>query len=134
MKMIVKKQFNIIPELTAQMRSRARGAVRKTVFDIERLVKESMQGTKSGRIYARGTKSHQASASGEAPAIDYGVLVNSLQTEFPSDLTGVLFTNTEYAAALEFGSRRMAERPFMRPAAEEMWPNFLAAMMQIGRG
>ena len=75
---------------------------------------------KSGRIYKRRTVSHQASAPGEAPASDKGILAQSGRTE-PADngFTGVVKFSTLYAAALEFGTNRIEPRPYARPALQE---------------
>jgi len=80
--------------------------------------KNSMAEEKTGRSYKRGDKEHVASAPGEAPAIDMGFLVNSIATEQNEDGTGaVTYTTAEYAVPLEFGSVKMASRPFFTPAA-----------------
>lgn len=84
---------------------------------LEGAVKVSMQNSHGGRTYARGQKSHVASAPGQPPAIDYGVLINSIQSK--EDKGGAMvFTNAEAAVPLEFGTARMQARPFMRPGAE----------------
>ena len=126
--------YNRLPQLSGEIRRRASAVVRKTVQVIRAEVVESMQGPKSGREYARSGKFHQASAPGQAPAIDYGVLVNSIKTEMVSDVTGIVFTNVEYALPLEFGSARMAARPFMGPAAETQRRPFMLGMEAAIRG
>jgi len=123
--------FNRIPELTAQMLVNADQAVRMTTLELEVEVKESMNEPKSGRSYRRGNNYHQASAPGQSPAIDYGVLANSIQHEFPKALQGVVYTDVFYGPILEFGSIKMAERPFMRPGAQAVWPRFLQAMTEV---
>lgn len=85
---------------------------------LEGAVKRSFQGAKHGRVYSRGQKSHTASAPGETPAIDYGALLNSISSaQEGSD--AIVFTNQEHGPMLEFGTSKMAARPFMRPAADE---------------
>jgi hypothetical protein len=71
--------------------------------------------SKSGRIYKRGNKTHQASARGEAPAIDTGFLANSIQTEFPNRTTGIVTVGAEYGRVLE----EILDRPFVRPAIDK---------------
>lgn len=72
---------------------------------------------KTGRIYRRGRRRHQASAPGEAPASDTGTLVGRIRTSYDSDnLVGTITASTAYAAPLEYGTARMAARPFLRPA------------------
>jgi len=124
----VRVVFNNFPQLTGQMRYRASQVVRKTAFDIQGNAQASMSGHKSGQVYERYGRAHQASAPGEAPAIDTGYLQNSIAVEMLSDLQAIVFTNALYAEYLEFGTARMAPRPYMVPAAERAWPGFLAAM------
>lgn len=88
-------------------------------FVLEGFIKQSMQEGHHGRIYRRGGKVHQASAPGETPAIDYGFLVNSIEASLLDSNTAQVTTNSEAAPALEFGTGRMAARPFMRPAIDE---------------
>lgn len=125
---------NRLPELRGQLRVRASQAVRKAAFDVEARAKASMSGPKRGRIYPRpGGKVHRASAPGEAPAIDTGALVNSIQMAMEGDLTAVVGTAVEYAPYLEFGTRRMAPRPYLGPAAEAVRPSFESAMKELLR-
>ena len=66
-------------------------------------------------------KNHVASAPGEAPNNDTGNLADD--ANIVSARTGLLeaevSSNAEYSAALEFGTSRMAARPFMQPAADK---------------
>ena len=89
---------------------------------VEKEAKQSiLAGDKSGRMYHRGTVTHRASAPGEAPASDTGRLVNSVNTE----VTGLEATVSagsgavKYAAMLEFGTVKIAARPFLFPALEK---------------
>lgn len=85
----------------------------------EKVAKESMMKPKTGRLYKvnRTGKLHRASAPGQAPAIDTGNLVNSIHSEQVNRSEARTFTNVEYAPMLEFGTAKMAPRPFMTPAA-----------------
>jgi HK97 gp10 family phage protein len=114
---------------------RLSGVVRKNALKVERNAKKSIQtGTKSGRTYKRGTRTHQASAPGEAPATDTANLVNSVQTQMnPGALEATITVGAEYAADLEYGTRTMDARPFMTPAAEKVRPDFLADCEQVLR-
>jgi HK97 gp10 family phage protein len=83
-----------------------------------------LSGDKHGRVYKRGkTVSHRASAPGEAPASDAGRLVNSVNAEAVSnELAAEVHAGggvVNYARALEFGTAKMAARPFFQPAAEK---------------
>src|SRR5262249_11828046 len=96
-----------IPKLTGGLRRRAGELATKTSFEIQGRIRVSMSGPKRGRIYKRGRKTHQASAPGEAPAIDFGGLVNSISVASESELQQVVGTNQEQAALLEFGGARI---------------------------
>lgn len=61
------------------------------------------------------------SAPGEAPAVDTGRLRASITHRIEHDggeSVAYVGTNVEYAPHLEFGTKRMAPRPFMVPAIE----------------
>jgi hypothetical protein len=76
---------------------------------------------KTGRKYKRQGGTHQASAPGEAPAIDTGFLQNSIVPDTSNPLKGILTIGAEYAALLEEGSPggRLLPRPFVRPAIRD---------------
>src|SRR5690625_5787648 len=64
-------------------------------------------------------KTHTASAPGDAPNIDTGRLINSLNVTRSGSTSAEVLANVEYAAYLELGTRNMAARPFMTPAVEQ---------------
>jgi HK97 gp10 family phage protein len=86
---------------------------------VERYVKENLSGSRTGAIYRYGNVEHQASAPGEAPAVETGNLKNSVRVLEANAERAVLGATAEYAAYLEFGTRHMAPRPYMRPAVDE---------------
>lgn len=61
-------------------------------------------------------KNHVPSKPGEPPNQDTGVLANNIETVQKQPLVVEVSSNAPYSAALEFGTSRMAARPFMRPA------------------
>lgn len=81
-----------------------------------------LRGPKTGRIYRRGKKVvHQASAPGEAPASDTGSLVARILGEAGTDdLSSRIAGRAAYAIHLEYGTKKMAARPFLRPAGESV--------------
>lgn len=95
---------------------------------IETAAKVSMAtGRHSGVVYG----GHQASAAGETPAVDTGVLINSINTwvedESSDSVTMGIGSGIVYAARLEFGfmetdslgrKYNMQPRPYMRPAVD----------------
>lgn len=124
--------FNNLPGYSVKAKSGISAVVGKAMFDVERVAKESMQGQKSGVIYHRpGGAQHQASKDGEAPAIDTGVLVNSIMTLIESPLVAYVYTNTQYAPHLEFGTAFIGARKFFKPAADQLRPAFIAACKQV---
>lgn len=93
----------------------------------------SMGEPKTGRIYTTPEgKEHQASAPGESPAIDTGLLA-TIQTEADGPNAWATYTTAEYAAALEYGAptQGILPRPFFTPAAERERPRFLRALGQL---
>jgi HK97 gp10 family phage protein len=76
---------------------------------------------RTGKKYKRGSKIHIASIPGKPPAIDTGRLVNSINyivDVYTKGYAAEVFASTKYAADLEFGTTKMAARPFMQPALE----------------
>lgn len=59
---------------------------------------------------------------GEAPGVDTSALKNSIVAE-PRSGGWVLHDGVEYGVHLEFGTSRMAARPFMLPAVERVINN-----------
>lgn len=135
-----------IPQLTGTLKARASQVVHNTAFSVELHIKASMVEPKSGRAYKRGKapgvgkrgkrlkdrrKTHIASAPGQAPAVDEGALRASLNTEMTGETSAVVGTNMEYAEALEFGTHKMAPRPFFAPAFEKAKPEFEAGLKEL---
>lgn len=73
-----------------------------------------------GRLGVWGSRPpHQASAPGEPPASDYGLLLNSLHHVVGFDGEGPytdIGSDLRYSVYLELGTRYMEPRPFLRPA------------------
>lgn len=63
-------------------------------------------------------KGHVASLPGEPPNQNWGTLGGHIETVQVEDLKVTVSSNAPYAAALEYGTSKMAERPYMRPAVE----------------
>jgi phage gpG-like protein len=105
--------------LAGDVRGEIDKAVMKLALEMEADIKSRMAEGKSGAIYRRGSGTHQASAPGEAPAIDTGAYVNSIQTKKTDDGAEV-GTNMEYGPFLELGTSRIAKRPHFTPAAERI--------------
>lgn len=97
-------------------------AVQQATFLIHATAVESIQDNSSGtpqKRYARSGKSRWVLASkpGEPPNTDTGRLVQSIKFDFKKGgLVGRVGTNLKYGAALEFGTRDMAARPWLSAA------------------
>jgi hypothetical protein len=111
--------FNHLNQIGAEMRGALSRELDEAILAIATEAKLSMRESKSGRVYGK----HQASAPGEAPAIDTSALVNSIDVAAPGEFVRVVGTNQEQGAALEFGRAdgHFSERPFLRPAAKKMF-------------
>lgn len=99
--------------------------IKDTARDIKDEIHYLMQLPKTGRIYSRKIGLHQASAPGEAPAIEEGTLFDSVQVVTETKLKSSVVADTPYTFALEFGKRFkkgrvLLPRPFMRPAVFEV--------------
>jgi HK97 gp10 family phage protein len=63
-------------------------------------------------------KNHVPSAPGSAPNQDTGRLADNIEVTQVGNLRVLIASTAPYSAALEYGTSKMAERPFMRPAAD----------------
>lgn len=61
-------------------------------------------------------KNHFASLPGQPPNADTGVLDRSIETVVVDRLQVEVSVNAPYAAALEYGTSKMAPRPYAAPA------------------
>jgi len=67
-------------------------------------------------------KNHVPSAPGQPPNQDTGVLGGNIETTRAGKLRVRVTSKAGYSSALEFGTSKMAARPFMRPARDKMRP------------
>lgn len=112
----------------ARLEKKAAQRVAALALELHAEIRENLSQKGSGRTYG----SHQASAPGEPPAPDLGVLRNSVQAVMVHPLLWTVGVAGEIvhpesgskmkviAPALEFGSRRLAPRPFIRPALDAL--------------
>jgi HK97 gp10 family phage protein len=97
-------------------------------------VNSIQQGSKDGKIYQKyiPRRTHQASADGQPPATDTGFLVQNINLKIDIDKLGAsVESNANYSAFLEFGTRKMAARPFMQPALEENRPKIRRKLSEL---
>lgn len=102
-----------------------------TALEIHARSQMSMYGPKHGRIYVRRGRIHQASAPGEAPAVDTGHLVTSVITRRVALADYETSYGAKYAAMLEYGTRRILPRPFVRPAINAVARKFFEAIRNV---
>lgn len=103
--------------LIADAPQKAGQIVRAIALDAERDVKQSMGASPS--------------AAGDPPGVDTGALRASIHVERRTAFTQAVVTGTDYAHFLEFGTTRMAARPYMGPMAmrlqlgiDDYWQGF----------
>lgn len=98
-------------------------AVKATALEVITDVKKRIQrGPKTGRTYTRGNITHTASAPGQAPATDTGVLASSVYFTQSAKYEATIGSRLAYAAYLEFGTTRIKPRPSWTPAVEAATP------------
>lgn len=83
-------------------------------------------------------KGHVASAPGQPPNADTHVLDRSIETNQVAPLRVEVSANAPWAVPLERGTSKMAERPFMGPAAQrkraEVTAMVRGAIDKVARG
>ena len=83
----------------------------------------SVPPARSGRIYRRkGGKTHQASAPGEAPAVDTGDLLQSVASTVGregSAIVGRVGASSRHAIETELGTEKMKPRPHTSRLSDE---------------
>jgi len=122
----IKVELQGLQQLIAKMEALGDDAnmvILKTITDLtvttQSLAKKGIQrGPKSGKTYRRGNVVHQASAPGQYPATDTGRLASSVMVNLPTpaSMIGEVGTNVIYGPMLEFGTSRMAARPWLLPS------------------
>lgn len=109
----------------------------RAAFSVENEAKALLLRPGSGRIYEPGSHyyrkggklyhwvrtlpAHQASAPGEPPSSDTGLLLNTLEHVMDEDAGGVFYrvgSREKVAEYLEQGTRLMEPRPFLRRALD----------------
>lgn len=93
----------------------------RRAIEVETAAKRLLSQHGSGRVYRRRNRVHQASAPGQPPAPDTGLLRASVTHQDGSDAAGLyqdIGSALAYALYLELGTRHIAPRPWLRPALE----------------
>ncbi len=105
-----------LPHLRQAMLVAGERRVAHRALSLENRVREQLSSPGTGREYKRGSVVHRASAPGASPAADLGELRRRTNAVQISRFHWRVGTNLEYAIVLEYGSRTIEPRPFMRPA------------------
>jgi HK97 gp10 family phage protein len=123
--------------LSGDLREEAGKAVLATAVEMRAdIVKSIQRGPASGITYEKykPRRTHTASAPGQPPMSDTARLANSITFDRLGDLTASVGSELNYAPWLEYGTSRMAARPFFRPAVERMRPKYIGKLEDlIGR-
>lgn len=104
------------------------GVVGAVLFEGADMIKAEAQNSIT-RGAVRG-KNHVPSLPGEPPKADTGVLMRNIEAARTGRLEAEVRSNATYAAPLEFGTSKMAARPYMRPARDKMLPKVRARMTE----
>ena len=99
-----------------------RERIKDAVNEIRNVAIETLSGSRSGRQYkVPGTqKIYTASSPGQPPAVATGRLRQSVSTEITEGgKVGAVGTNIDYGRMLEFGTKDIAARPWLRISFEK---------------
>lgn len=122
---------------SADVQKGSERAVRMTGLWLQGDIVRSLETPGMGKMYG----SHRASAPGQPPARMTGALANSVGFKYNGLVgrlmaggpSGTVYSSSEYAPHLEYGTVHMAPRPFMRPAARRAKAILEAAMRDVVR-
>lgn len=90
--------------------------VDRDMFGIAEIVAvEAQISITAGSVSGKG---HVPSSPGEPPQNDTGVLAGNIEVRRPAPLHAQIVSSAPYSRHLEFGTSRMAARPFLEPAAQ----------------
>ncbi len=111
-----------IGEVSKAIKETASQRMLEAVQTVRNETVEMLSGMRSGRIYkVPGTnRTYTASSPGEPPAVATGALKESIKwaTE-DNGMTGLVGTGLKYGPMLEFGTKNMAPRPWLRRSFEK---------------
>lgn len=85
---------------------------------------------KAALYVAKAAHDIEAHAKDRAP-VDTGFLKNSIAARQEAPLAWVVEVGADYGIYQEFGTRRMAARPYLIPAVEQVRPSYIAAMAKL---
>jgi HK97 gp10 family phage protein len=106
--------------LPNQVAQPVRNAIATAALTVQTEAQNSVRQPGRGRVYKRGSRTHQASAPGDPPASDTGRLLGSIETTLlDNGFAAEVGTGVAYGRHLEFGTSKIAPRPWLFPALEK---------------
>ncbi len=113
-----------VPEVMRKIDSASKDRMHEAVNEVRNKTLEKLSGSRSGRTYyVPGTKrTYTASAPGQAPAQATGELRQSIAGEVTKEgkqYVGRVGTDTIQGKMMEFGTRHVTPRPWLRKSFEE---------------
>ena len=105
-----------LDNLRAQAQALADGRAGLKAQELRTQIIQNLSQPGRGRTYVRIRSTHTASAPGDSPAVDSGRLRQSIAVVKVGAGVYRVGTNVVYAPGLEFGTRKVSARPFLRPA------------------
>lgn len=134
-KWLVTVETSRMQRYSAKVDKGSQKAVRATAAWLRDEIGKSLEHPGTGRWYGK----HRASAPGRPPARKYGGLARSINWRYNGVIgrlmaggpSAIVYSSSEYAPHLEYGTVHMAPRPFMRPAARKAKRVLEAAMRDV---
>src|SRR5690625_699766 len=122
-----------LSELSSKFEQEAGRLVNRTAQNVRTNAINLIRTPSMGDTYEKYNprRTHTASKAGDAPNIDTGRLINSLNVTRSGSTSAEVLANVEYAAWLELGTRNMAARPFMTPAVEQERPKYERGLREL---
>lgn len=112
-------------------------ALRGLTLLIKQDIKSELTRMKSGPVVTRHRPTRQVKVSRpyEPPAKDLGMLVNSVDVDVdPIQFNMTLSASAPHAKPLEYGTRHMLPRPFLRPALTRWRERIIVAIQTAIKG
>ena len=87
----------------------------------------------SSQVIRNNTERLKASAKAKAP-VDTGFLKNHITSSYPNRLEGHVKSEAAYSGYQEYGTRFQTGTPHIRPALQEIEPQFKQDMNNVFKG
>lgn len=87
----------------------------------------------SSQVIRNNTERLKASAKAKAP-VDTGFLKNHIMSSYPNRLEGRVKSEAAYSGYQEYGTRFQTGTPHIRPALQEIEPQFKQDMNNVLKG